>query len=389
MTGAFNYNVDNKGKIVPPTPVNPIAGAKIPSCASDNIFNCEPVTLVSYIGIFPTGSIPFQLAEYTFAAAEGPPPGGLLPPGSPLTIDLNIINFNISAVDGIYLPVAMAAVIDPKDPHYAVDSEYLGTVAEVSAFRAHLENFIQNGKGPSGVQWPFYFPSYFSEAQPTVPHTTPQDGDAPYPLPSIPSANVVFAESYKNPAPAPPVLSSDTNGPPPMLGSTAQAMVTLWTRCTTSNDNSPTCQNIRNVFDFLSRNYLTTCGLGPPLPDTPTMMTQVYGWAEFPNCPPNIALVNTPGYNTAIADFCSLQYNYLTNVKPTEIFNPYTQLVHGTLNSNAYAFSIDDKAAFRSVPSAPGTSSDQLIITIGGAKGLINNNQAPLPTAKTFATYCH
>ena len=105
--------------------------------------------------------------------------------------------------------------------------------------------------------------------------------------------------------------------------------------------------------------------------------------------PPKIALVNTPGYNATIADFCSLQYNYSTNVKPTEIFNPYTSLVHGTLNSNAYAFSIDDKAAFKSVPSAPGTSSNQLIITIGGAKGLINNNQAPLPTAKTFATYCH
>ncbi len=125
VTGAFNYNVDSKGKIVPPTPVNPIAGAKVPSCTSDNMFNCEPVTLVSYIGVFPTGSIPFQLAEYTFAAAEGPPPGGLLPVGSPLTIDLNIINFNISAVDGIYLPAAMAAVIDPKDPHYAMDSEYL------------------------------------------------------------------------------------------------------------------------------------------------------------------------------------------------------------------------------------------------------------------------
>jgi hypothetical protein len=63
--------------------------------------------------------------------------------------------------------------------------------------------------------------------------------------------------------------------------------------------------------------------------------------------------------------------------------------VHRTLNSNAYAFSIDDKAAFKSVPSAPGTSSNELIITIGGAKGLINNKQAPLPTAKNFATYCH
>jgi hypothetical protein len=281
----------------------------------------------------------------------------------------------------------MAAVIDPKDPHYAQDSEYLGTVAQVSAFRAHLNNFIRNGQGPSGVQWPFYFPSYFSQAQPTVPHATPQDGDAPYPLPAIPSANVVLAESYKNPAPAPPVVSSDTNGTP-MLGSVAQGMVNLWTKCTTTNDNSPTCQDIRSVFAFFSRNYLETCGLAPPLPDTPTMMTQVYGWAEFPNCPQH-ALVDTRDYSAAIVDFCSLQYNYLTNVKPSYIFNPYTQLVHGTLNSNAYGFSIDDKAAFKSVPSAPGTSSNELIITIGGAKGLLNNNQAPLPTAKNFMTYCH
>ena len=31
----------------------------------------------------------------------------------------------------LVLTAAMAAVIDPKDPHYARDSEYLGTVAQV------------------------------------------------------------------------------------------------------------------------------------------------------------------------------------------------------------------------------------------------------------------
>ncbi len=81
VTGAYNYNVDQNGNIVGPTPVHPFAGAAVPSCAPDNMFNCEPATLVSYIGIFPTGSIPFDFGEYTFAAAEGPPPGGLLPPG--------------------------------------------------------------------------------------------------------------------------------------------------------------------------------------------------------------------------------------------------------------------------------------------------------------------
>jgi hypothetical protein len=371
ISGAYNYNVDSTGKIVPPTPVNPIAGAAAPSCAPDNMFNCEPVTLVSYIGVYPTGSIPFQLGEYTFAAAEGPPPGGLLPAKSPLSINLKTVNFNISAVDGIYLPVAMA-VLGNSDPE---QSKYLGTVKSVETVRTLLGTFSGDG-----AKWPYYYPSYFSKAQPTIPHTTPQDGDSPYNLPSIPSANVVFAESYKVPAPAPPVLSSNTNGTP-MLGTSAQAMVTLWTRCTTTNDMSATCTKIKNVFDFFSRNYRETCGLGPTLPDTPTFLTQVYGWAEFAGC--SKALVNTPGYDAAISDFCELQYDYLTETDPAELFNPYTQEIHKTLGTNAYAFSIDDKAAFKSVPG------DGLIITIGGPKGLVNKNQVPLPTVDTIHKYCH
>jgi hypothetical protein len=374
VTGAYNYNVDSKGNIVPPTPVNPIAGARVPSCAPDNMFNCEPVTLVSYVGIFPTGSIPFDFGEYTFAAAEGPPPGGLLPVGSHFTINLKKVNFNVSAVDGVYLPVAMAALGNstPKE------REYLGTVARVSAFReTHLQNFIE-----SGVQWPYYFPSYFSKAEPTKALPNPPPGELPYPLPRVPSANVVFAESYKVPAPAPPVLSSDTNGTP-VLGTSAQALVTLWTKCTTSHDNSPTCQKIRVVFDFFSRNYLKTCGLGPPLPDTPTMMREVYGWAEFPGC--SHALVDTPGYHTAIGDFCELQYNYLLPGTPSaNIFNPYARLIHETLKTNAYAFSIDDKAAFLSVPG------DGLIITIGGSQGLVYpNEQFELPSLDTIHKFCH
>lgn len=128
-------------------------------------------------------------------------------------------------------------------------------------------------------------------------------------------------------------------------------MIDLWTTCTTTADESLTCQDVRSVYKFFSTNYSATCGLGTELSPQATMMAQVYGWAEFPNCPGNIALKDTPGYADAIADFCSLQYNYLTNTPPASVFNPYTQLVHGTLGSNAYAFSIDDKAAFKSVPS--------------------------------------
>jgi hypothetical protein len=140
------------------------------------------------------------------------------------------------------------------------------------------------------------------------------------------------------------------------------------------------------VFDFFTRNYNVTCGFSGS-PSTPTMLTQVYGWAQFANC--SFPLVSTPGYSTAIVDFCSLQYNYLLKKKPADIFNPYTQLIHETLKSNAYAFSIDDKATFKSVPSMRIGTSPGLIITLGGPEGLVNGKQAPLPNPDTFEKYCH
>jgi hypothetical protein len=145
---------------------------------------------------------------------------------------------------------------------------------------------------------------------------------------------------------------------------------------------SPTCQKIRNVFEFFKRNYLDTCGLGPSLPDTPTMLRQVYGWAEFPDC--SQALVKTQGYDTVIKEYCELQYNYLLDTVPADIFNPYARLVHETLKTNAYAFSIDDKAAFLSVPG------DELIIAVGGPIGLPDGyEQYELPAAGTIPKFCH
>ena len=172
-----------------------------------------------------------------------------------------------------------------------------------------------------------------------------------------------------------------------MLGTNAAGMVDLWNKCTTSSGNtSAVCQQIRTVFDFFNRNYNNTCGFSGS-PTTPTMLTQVYGWAQFANC--SSPLVSTPGYDTAIVEFCSLQYNYLVNTPPDDIFNPYAQLIHGTLNSNAYAFSIDDKAAFKSVPSTDEGTSPGLIISLGGPEGLVYNTQAPLPDRSNFAKYCH
>jgi hypothetical protein len=374
-TAAFNFNFDFTkagNPPAPPTPVTPISGAAVPSCASDNVFLCEPATVVYYDADFYTGSVPFDFGEYTFAAAEGPPPGGLLPPGSPFTINLTTVNFNVSAVDGVYLPIAMAALGN----NTPVQRQYLGTTSAFDTVSTALSTFSDSGKS-----WPYYWPSYFSKAAPTVAKPTPQDGNKPYRLPKVASTNPVFALSY-GPAPSPPSISSNTNGTP-MLGTSPQALVTLWTKCTTTNDMSDTCLNIRDVFKFFSDNYLDTCGLGPPLPATPTMLAQVYGWAEFPGC--SHALADTPGYDTTISEYCELQYNYLDPAtKAEDIFNPYAELVHQTLATNAYAFSIDDKYAFLSVP---GTG---LIITIGGPKGLVYpTEQFPLPTKANLHKYCH
>ena len=98
---AYNYSVSRSGKVIPPIPVNPVSGAALPSCTSNNA-TCEPLVIKAYVNGFPT-SVPAQLIEYTFAAAQGPP----LNPR--LSIDLTFVNYNISAVDQVYLPAAIGA----------------------------------------------------------------------------------------------------------------------------------------------------------------------------------------------------------------------------------------------------------------------------------------
>ena len=149
VIAAYDYNgADPQGRPVPPTPVRPVDGAAVPKCAPDNKYNCEAAKLVYYKSPFPTGSVPFDFGEYTLAAAQGPPPGGLQSPGTPLSIDLKTINFNISAVDGVYLPVAMAV----PGSSVADNRKYLGSTESVEKkFKEQLAAFSS-----SGASWPYY-----------------------------------------------------------------------------------------------------------------------------------------------------------------------------------------------------------------------------------------
>jgi hypothetical protein len=395
---AYLYNVDESGNVVSPPPeVTPLDVAAVPTCAADNEDNCEDIPIVRYVGGFPTGSVPFQLAEYTFAAAEGPPPGGLLDPGAPFSFDEGKTNFNISSVDGVYMPVAMAAMLE-NDP-VKDDQQYLGTTEQFSAFRQQLEEFSKDGN-----DWPYYWPSYFNpeDILAASPNRAMWDyndwgidddeRDEGYPLPSIPSAYVLIAESYKDPAPAPPVISSNTkNGDwmHPELGKEGEELVELWDTCTIFDKKSDTCDQIRLVRAFFLQAY-EDCGNSGTPPKT-EMLKQVYGWAQWPGC--SLALAQTQGYNKAIETYCELQYNYLFPTPHSgndDAFNAYNELIHKDLKSNAYGFSIDDKAAFKGVPSTNQGTSPGLIITVGGSKGLPDpNNQVPLPDRHNFLEYCH
>jgi hypothetical protein len=83
-------------------------------------------------------------------------------------------------------------------------------------------------------------------------------------------------------------------------------------------------------------------------------------------------------FNALQTTYCELQYNYLDtiNVDQAHVFNPYVKLIHQSLNSSAYAFSIDDKQAFKQVQDTG------MIFTIAGTNGLTNKMGTSIPQNK-------
>ena len=350
---AYNYSVDRTGKVVPPLPISPIIGAALPTCASTST-TCEPLLVSAYVNGFPP-SVPAQLIEYTFAAAQGPPLNPVL------SINLQTVNFNISAVDQVYLPAAIGA-----SGNRTAQNTYLGSTQPLAPFRAELQTFTAGG-----TLWPNYVPAYYTAQAPTIPLPQPPAGAQPYPEPQLPSTNTVYAESFRNPPPAPPVLSSDTLTGIGVLGQVAQGTLDLWNKCTSQTPvQSPTCTRIRQINTFFVNDY-RQCFPNQPLPGTTDFLRTVYGWVQFPGCATPLSQV--AGYDAAIGTYCNLQYNFFDpTVLPADVFNPYVKLIHQTLASNAYGFSIDDAVAFKSLP---GTG---IVITIAGVNGLENQTQTPL-----------
>ena len=363
VQAAYDYSVSRKGEVIPPIPVIPVAGATLPSCGIAST-DCEPLVIKGYVNGFPS-SVPAQLVEYTFGAAEGPPLAKIL------KIDRTIVNYNISGVDQVYLPAAIGA-----HGNSSPANTYLGSTEPLAAFRSGLHKFADHG-----ALWPVYVPAYYDAKHPTQPLIEPAPGHKAYPLPQIPSTNTVYAESFRDPPPAPPVLSSDTLQGIGELGEVGQDTLNLWNRCTTTTAGSgATCREIKSVNDFFIADY-RACFPGEELPPAHEFLRDVYGWVQFQKCATPLA--KAKGYVEAIETYCTLQYNFFDHaVRAEDVFNPYVALVHKTLASNAYAFSIDDAVSFKSIPG------DGVIITIAGEHGLQNKTQTPLPTASTYKSYC-
>ena len=103
---ALNSALINPGSPVPVNFSNTTSPTQTkPTCSIDDRTSCV-VDFITHT-IDPLANIPFQLQEYTFASASGPKPGGVLPAGVPFKIDRTYVNYNVSSLDLVYLPLAI------------------------------------------------------------------------------------------------------------------------------------------------------------------------------------------------------------------------------------------------------------------------------------------
>jgi len=331
---------------------------------------------------------PFQLNEWTFGDVLSVSNGGTL-------IGLNL-NYNVSNVDQLYLPVAM----EPIKPGY--DVGYMGTIMTVADWRARLVGFTgANAAQTNATKWPIY-------NNPINPTTRKKR----YPNAGIrvPSA-LALINFYMEPA----YIDGDVNNPEMIplpkpydrnaLPVRVKAMMQNWVNCTTAPyTNCPLHEwytPIKTSFDTSYKAYLAKCWdpakspqwMKPEaggLPKLETYLRFVHGWVPFRvdqvagrACSnvdvPDLPLTKQPpselGY--APVNYMKLQYDWdQMGATGAQIFNPYTMLMHGAVSANfldtsAYAFSIDDHESFQN---HPGTG---IIFAIGGPNGLPNKTKVP------------
>lgn len=320
-----------------------VAGQIVPTCTLKLTSGSTACTVnFEQYTVNPLDQVPFQLQEYTFASAEGPPPAGS---ANEFKIDTKWVNYNVSSLDSVYLPVAMGPIltkgVDPCDGG-TCSTEYLGDAANVSDFNTLVAQFT-NGCAVCGIhlnagaQWPNFVPIYFAApsyminplqfppkiltnppnpscslgSQP-FPGATPPPSPpiTPYMLPKIPGTfNAILYEynnSYSGLTQAPPAITgqpsdlsewpnynvgrcdgvttpttSDPLTSTPGLGTAGKAFVQLWNDCTSGKKTNQWCDRIKYVNQFFKDNWAqqTSCPQGNL--DQQSLLAAVYGWVPI------------------------------------------------------------------------------------------------------------
>lgn len=375
------------------------------SCTAQSVIKnvCASAELQIYrvvpgvVGSAIENKSPTQLNEWTFADV------GPLPDAELRTLNLN---YNVSNVDQVYLPVAM----EPIRPTF--DVGYMGTLMDIADFRKRMVNFTgANSDQTDATRWPIYNNPIVDNV--TKRHKYPNAGIR------VPSTLALF-NFYMNPA----YIDGDLNQPEiiPLpkpfdrdkLPRYVANIEKNWTDCTTSPFTNCPLNSwyapIKQVFDQSYKDYFAKCQPVPPyldkvkndLPSPEAYLRFVHGWVPFrvdpvgnigsctPEKVPDLPKTEQPpaelGY--APVNYIKIQYNYLPPLNAThgQLFNIYTLFIHGTLiegglNASAYAFSIDDHESFQN---HAGTG---LIFAIGGGAGLPNQTRVPPAIPQFYEWY--
>ncbi len=287
--------------------------ANQPSCGPGSV--CDGTLPVYAVRTGIPLNDPYQLTEYTFANV-------VTSTGLPFPIDSRYVDYDLSYVDQVYLPIAM-------EPAGNQQVGFTGTTMDLTAFRAILNKYVAT------YQWPIYTQS------PT------------YPSPRIPGA-------YN-------VLIGNQSLVQPEARNQTQGFLNNWNACINdaTDPNHADCLHVNALFQENYVHYQKMCADTAPLSEL-NLLQNIYGWVAFSCLGQANPLFDTPnlpageGYAIAESAYHRLQYS--------GAFNEYVELIHGKseLNMSAYAYSIDDAVGNMN---QLGTG---IVIAIGGSNGLPN-----------------
>jgi len=308
------------------------------------------------------------------------------------------VGYNVSNVDQVYLPVAIEPVelVNPLTTTIG----YIGSVLDVPTFKTRLGIFVglTTDTPPKPTKWPIYAinPAY-TNAGIRVP-----GANVAFVRLASPNGELVFPAGGTCAAPG--CNPQPSNGPNWSGAPLVDGMIAQWLDCVGGTGTCPQAgmyQNVDAAFRASWARYSSSCqsipawlspasaNSGPykgnQFPNLYAYLQFVYGWVPFNVACPNVDLPT----GLLPEQYIALQNNYERyNAQGPffgqQLFNPYTQLIHGSptpsnpnidpavpfgLESSAYAYSIDDATSFLSA------EGQGLILAVGGKQGLPN----PLP----------